>query len=120
MSVLLTGATGFVGMEVLDRYLERSDRHVHLLVRADDDAGAEQRVRETMASLYGSEAAHAGRVTAIAADIEREGLGLPAERRAELAEDVDHAIDELLTLRSRNGSRRRTERTVPRPPLVPV
>jgi len=33
-SVLITGATGFVGMEVLARYLERSDRHVYALVRA--------------------------------------------------------------------------------------
>ena len=34
--VLITGATGFVGMEVLARYLERSDRHVYALVRASD------------------------------------------------------------------------------------
>ena len=36
-SVLITGATGFVGMEVLARYLERSDRHLYALVRASDD-----------------------------------------------------------------------------------
>ena len=35
-SVLITGATGFVGMEVLARYLERSDRHLYALVRASD------------------------------------------------------------------------------------
>ena len=29
--VLLTGATGFVGMELLARYLERSDRRVYAL-----------------------------------------------------------------------------------------
>ncbi len=31
--VLLTGATGFVGMELLARYLERTDRRVFALVR---------------------------------------------------------------------------------------
>ena len=31
--LLLTGATGFVGMEVLGRYLERSDRHIITPVR---------------------------------------------------------------------------------------
>jgi len=31
--VFLTGATGFVGMEVLARYLERTDRRVYALVR---------------------------------------------------------------------------------------
>ena len=37
--VLLTGATGFVGMELVARYLERSDRDLITLVRAADDAG---------------------------------------------------------------------------------
>ena len=32
--VLLTGATGFVGMELLARYLERGRRRVVALVRA--------------------------------------------------------------------------------------
>ncbi len=32
-SVLLTGVTGFVGMELLMRYLERTDRRVYVLVR---------------------------------------------------------------------------------------
>ena len=33
--VFLTGATGFVGMEVLARYLERGSRPVTCLVRAE-------------------------------------------------------------------------------------
>ena len=32
--VLLTGTTGFVGMELLARYLQRSDRGIVALVRA--------------------------------------------------------------------------------------
>ena len=35
--VLLTGATGFVGMELLARYLERTDRRMYALVRGADD-----------------------------------------------------------------------------------
>ena len=38
--VLLTGATGFVGRELLARFLERDDSHVHALVRASDDGEA--------------------------------------------------------------------------------
>jgi long-chain acyl-CoA synthetase len=47
-----------------------------------------------MESLYGSEDAFAGRVTAVAADIEHHGLGITPERRAWLAErttDIVHA-----------------------------
>jgi thioester reductase-like protein len=87
-AVLLTGATGFVGMEVLARYVERTDRELYVLIRARDDDEAEARLRSTMGTLYGSETAHSGRVTAVAADIERDGLGLAAGRRASLAARV--------------------------------
>ncbi len=42
--LLLTGATGFVGRELLRRLLERDDRNVHALVRADDDEAAAERL----------------------------------------------------------------------------
>ena len=54
--VLLTGATGFVGMEVLARYLERSDRRVVTLVRAADDEAARARVDAVLENLFGSRA----------------------------------------------------------------
>ena len=38
--ILLTGATGFVGMELLQRYLERSERSIVTLVRAGSDSAA--------------------------------------------------------------------------------
>src|SRR5215213_7743880 len=65
-AVLLTGATGFVGMELLARYLERSERHVVALVRAGDDSQATARVRDTFAAAGGDPAALRGRVTALA------------------------------------------------------
>ena len=43
--VFLTGATGFLGMEVLARLLENGDREVIALVRAADDAAAQERLR---------------------------------------------------------------------------
>ena len=42
--VFLTGATGFLGMEVLARLLERTSHEVLCLVRARDDAGARERL----------------------------------------------------------------------------
>ena len=51
-AVLLTGATGFVGMELLARYLERTDREVVALVRASDDAAADERLRATLKSHH--------------------------------------------------------------------
>ena len=70
-AVLLTGATGFVGKEILDRFLERG-RRVFALVRAKDDDAAATRL-----------APHA-RLTPVAGDIERPGLGLADARAAAL------------------------------------
>jgi thioester reductase-like protein len=78
--VLLTGATGFVGHELLVRLLERDDRHVHALVRAEDDAAAAARLPEHE------------RLTAIAGDIERPELGLDERRAEQLAERVTTVV----------------------------
>jgi GDP-D-mannose dehydratase len=43
-AVLLTGATGFVGGEVLTRFLEQDGRRVYALVRAKDDVAAAERL----------------------------------------------------------------------------
>ena len=62
-AVLLTGATGFVGKEILDRFLDRG-RRVYALVRAEDNDAAARRL-EPHANL-----------TPVAGDIEQPDLGL--------------------------------------------
>ncbi|HYU61648.1 MAG TPA: SDR family oxidoreductase [Solirubrobacterales bacterium] len=91
-AVLLTGATGFVGMELLSRYLERSERGVYALIRAPDGAAAEERLREVRTSLYSRPDAYADRVTAVAGDIESPGLGLDDADRALLGDRVTEIV----------------------------
>jgi thioester reductase-like protein len=90
--VLITGATGFLGMELMARLLEDGDRRVWALVRAPDQASADARVRETLASLLPDPDRYAGRVEAVAGDLLRPGLGLSPRRRDELAEHVGEVI----------------------------
>ncbi|MFL5820971.1 MAG: SDR family oxidoreductase [Solirubrobacteraceae bacterium] len=90
--LLITGATGFVGMEVLARYLERTSRPLYALIRAGDDAQAAARLRCAVTERFGRDDAHEGRVAAVAADLERPGLGLDGGRRAWLAERVSDII----------------------------
>jgi long-chain acyl-CoA synthetase len=68
-ALLLTGGTGFVGRSVLARVLERTDRHVIALVRADDDVHACARLAGVLDGLVAPECAAAGRVHAFAADL---------------------------------------------------
>ncbi len=92
-ATLLSGATGFLGGEILARLLEREESTpVHLLVRADDDEDARARARAMLASLLGHADPYAARVEAVAADLTAPDLGLDAGRRAELAERVGRII----------------------------
>jgi thioester reductase-like protein len=92
-AVLLTGATGFVGMELLARYLERSERLVIAPVRAADDRAAARRVDGVLRDLFGAAAKRYGeRVEAVPADLTAPDLGLPRERLEQIADRVDHIV----------------------------
>jgi thioester reductase-like protein len=87
--VLLTGATGFVGMEVLARYLEHGDREVTCLIRAESDEAARGRLDPVLRNLFGWRAdRYAARVEAVAGELTAPGLGLSPARRDELAAQV--------------------------------
>jgi len=92
--LLLTGATGFVGMELLARYLERTDRRIVTLVRAPSDTRAQERIDGTLHNLFGVVGArrYRGRVQAVASELTAPGLGLAQRRRDELAARVQTVI----------------------------
>jgi thioester reductase-like protein len=79
-AVFLTGATGFVGREILSRFLERGGHRVFALVRAANDEEAAGRLP-----------AHR-RLTAVAGDIEKDRLGLSAETSERLRREVTTVI----------------------------
>jgi long-chain acyl-CoA synthetase len=86
--VFLTGATGFLGMEVLARLLEQGDREVIALVRARDDVAARERIDDVLAQLWRDPERHRDRVRAVAGDVTHDALGIRAAERTSLAEDV--------------------------------
>ncbi len=91
--LLITGATGFVGMEVLGRYLESSDERIIAPVRAPNDLAAADRMRGTLRELFGIRARrYERRVEAIAADLTKPGLGLGQARREQIAGRVEQII----------------------------
>ncbi len=92
-AVLLTGVTGFVGMEVLARYLERSDRRVVTLIRAADEQAARARLDAILNNLFGVRGRrYAKRVDAVPADLLAPGLGISAARRGTLARRVSTIV----------------------------
>jgi long-chain acyl-CoA synthetase len=94
-SVLLTGATGFVGMHVLARYLERTEQHVYALVRGSSARNAERRIERSLNLLFGEGHPYGDRVTALRGDLTRPDLGLggtdDCKRLAEDVREIVHA-----------------------------
>ncbi|MDP8968302.1 MAG: SDR family oxidoreductase [Actinomycetota bacterium] len=124
MTLLLTGATGFVGIELLARELRDPARRVLVLIRAAGDEDARRRLHETLLSAFGAVEPHAQRVTAVAGDLERPGLGIDPALAREITEIVHAAASvsfELSLERSRainvEGTRRMLELAVRCPSL---
>jgi nucleoside-diphosphate-sugar epimerase len=90
--LFLTGATGFVGMELLARYLERTDRLVYALVRGRSDADAQARLEATVRRMLPDPEAFAGRAVAVRGDVLLPGLGMAPRRRADVAEAVGEIV----------------------------
>jgi thioester reductase-like protein len=89
--VLLTGATGFVGMELLARFLEHTDRRIYVLVRGANDRAAGARVQRLLLDLFGFGHPYAGRVVAVRGELTRRGLGIRGGR-VKLAERVNEIV----------------------------
>lgn len=99
--VLLTGATGFLGSELICELLTRTDAHVVCLVRGEGDAGARERVRDVMVRMLGHDgwAAVDHRVSAVRGDVTLSRLGMSTQSYGRLVEDTTHIIHGAATVR---------------------
>ncbi|MBP0452920.1 amino acid adenylation domain-containing protein [Kitasatospora sp. RG8] len=89
-SVLLTGATGFIGAHLLHLLLTRTTGHVHCLVRGRDGRSAAERLRDAYAwHLPGEDLdRYAGRFTVTAGDLAEPHLGLTREEHERLRREI--------------------------------
>ncbi|WP_156910504.1 non-ribosomal peptide synthetase [Nocardia mangyaensis] len=88
-TILLTGATGFLGSFLLRELLDQTDATIHCLVRAADDRAAVDRVVATTAKLGIDVTPHLDRIIGVPGDLARPGLGIAPSRLAELAADIE-------------------------------
>lgn len=90
--VLLTGATGFVGGQLLHDLLAGTEAVVHCLVRADDATNARQRVVANLREYRLWDETHAGRIEGVPGDLRLPRLGLDEAEYTTLAERVDTVV----------------------------
>jgi amino acid adenylation domain-containing protein/thioester reductase-like protein len=88
-TVLVTGATGFVGSRLVYDLLTRTDLRVWCLTRATDDEAARQRVIVSMTGRGLWKTAFGERVEAFAGELGEPGLGLDTRTWRHLARSCD-------------------------------
>jgi len=87
--VLLTGATGFLGAFLLDDLLRHTDATVFCLVRADSESAGVTRIAENLRRYELWRPEYEARIVPLPGDLTAPGLGLSADTRAALAQDLD-------------------------------
>lgn len=75
-TILLTGATGFLGPHLVDQLLRQTDAKLICVIRASDDEQAMDRLRKDMSRYRIWDESLTQRVSCLAGDISRENLGL--------------------------------------------
>ncbi len=109
--VLLTGATGYVGIYLLRELLRQEGLHVHCLVRGQAEKPAESRLWEQFHWYFERrpDDETRGRVTVHDGDVTAAGLGLDVASYAKLASSVDtviHSAADVRLMTSLEGLRR--------------
>jgi thioester reductase-like protein len=90
-AVLLTGATGYVGVYVLKELLGHSDAHIYCIVRATDTRLAEERLRDAFDWYFPQDSLddYRERVTVLAGDVSSDMFGLRADEYDRLSSTVN-------------------------------
>lgn len=91
-SVLLTGATGMLGIHLLDALIRESDVHVFCLVRGENHRAAVERLQEQFEWYFPGSSLAQERVTAIPGDMTLPRLGISDTDRKEIKNRCSHTI----------------------------
>ncbi|MGG0657216.1 amino acid adenylation domain-containing protein [Rummeliibacillus pycnus] len=99
-SILLTGATGFLGSHILYDLLKNTDSHVYCLTRAKSIDEAKKRLVEMLKYYFGElPEAWLSRISPVLGDLSQEALGLTFETRMELEATLDMIIHSAADVR---------------------
>ena len=89
VAILLTGATGFLGIHLLDVLLRKTAAHIYCLTRTSGDREPQERLVDAL-SDYGLESCNLeDRVTTLAGDLCEPQFGLPSTHYDHLARSID-------------------------------
>jgi thioester reductase-like protein len=88
-TLLLTGATGFLGAFLLDELLRRTGAVVHCLVRCADPEAGRRRIEQNLASYVPGREHPRSRIIPVVGDLSKPLLGLSPPQFDDLATRID-------------------------------
>ncbi|WP_346355761.1 amino acid adenylation domain-containing protein [Azotosporobacter soli] len=101
--VLVTGATGYLGIHVLHELLTTKTCRLHVIIRGQTQEAAQQRLAKKIAYYFGPQAWQElkidERVTILAGDLQAAQLGVAAAAYQEMAERVEAIIHTAANVR---------------------
>ncbi|WP_440617373.1 amino acid adenylation domain-containing protein [Cysteiniphilum sp. 6C5] len=93
-NILLTGATGFLGCNLLHQLLISTNYQIYLCIRAENEIHAIQRITRKYQFYFGLplEAQYGKRITYIVCDLEKKQIGLSDSAYYKLIQSIDSII----------------------------
>ncbi|KAK2592653.1 hypothetical protein QQS21_009652 [Conoideocrella luteorostrata] len=95
-NVFMTGATGFLGVEILHQLITQTNCHVYILVRSSTEDTATQRVIERAQEAGWWDQLYISRFTAWIGDLTKPRLGLSSTQLQILRGNSAHTIDTVI------------------------
>ncbi|MBD2389846.1 amino acid adenylation domain-containing protein [Aphanizomenon flos-aquae NRERC-008] len=87
--ILLTGATGFLGVHLLHELLEKTSANIHCLVRAENVSEARNKLKNKLSFYQLWNEQHSQRIIPIIGNLEKNLLGLSEKKFQDLASQID-------------------------------
>ncbi|MEL6928237.1 MAG: thioester reductase domain-containing protein [Cyanobacteria bacterium J06600_6] len=88
-SILLTGATGFLGTFILKELLQQTTAKIYCLTRATDPDSAKNRILQNLVDYLLAEGLDCDHIIPVVGDLSKPNLGLTLANHADLARKID-------------------------------
>jgi myxalamid-type nonribosomal peptide synthetase MxaA len=87
--IFLTGATGFVGVHVLQQFLKQSKADIYCLVRCTQPQEGKAKIIKSLKHFHLWDDSYESRILAVKGDLSQEGLGIAQNEWEFLSQDID-------------------------------
>lgn len=91
--ILLSGATGYLGIHLLADFLDHDTGTAYCLVRGKDQEDSTARLNKLLAFYFGGKYANANRIQVVCADLQKDSFGLTEAEYNKLIDSVDTVIN---------------------------